>query len=96
MMAAMIRRSSSSSRGISSTITPRDMTTTRSQMPGQLDRVAGLDEHGGAFGGPVAQGVVDVEAGTDVDALRRLVSEDHLQVAAQERPHQRHLLLVAA
>src|SRR5581483_12138447 len=43
-----------------------------------------------------AQRFVDVEPRADVDALRRLLGEDHLDVAAQERPDQRHLLLVAA
>src|SRR5439155_19022609 len=42
------------------------------------------------------QGVVDVEARADVDALRRLLGEDDLHVAAEERSRQRDLLLVAA
>ena len=47
--------------------------------PGQLDRVARLDQHRGALVGLGAQRLVDVEAGADVDALRRLVGEDHVR-----------------
>src|SRR5581483_3630877 len=63
--------------------------------PGQLERVARLDDHRHSLDRLRAQRLVDVEPGADVDALRRLVRQDDVQVAAQERPRQRHLLLVA-
>src|SRR5581483_8603548 len=63
--------------------------------PGQLERVARLDDHRHSLVRLRAQRLVDVEPGADVDALRRLVRQDDVQVAAQERPRQRHLLLVA-
>src|SRR5581483_3448367 len=61
---------------------------------GELERVAGLDEHRDPLPGLRAQRVVDVEARPDVDALRRLLGEDHLHAPTQERPGQRDLLLV--
>src|SRR5690242_21705058 len=64
--------------------------------PGELERIARLDDRRHAVRNLCAQRLVDVEARADVDALRRLLREDHLHVAAQERPHERHLLLVAA
>ncbi len=64
--------------------------------PGELERVARLDDGGDAFVRLRAQRLVDVEARADVDALRRLLGEDDLDVSAQERADERHLLLVAA
>ena len=95
-IASTIRRSPRSSPWISSTIFPREITTTRSQSPasssGSLDLTT-IATPSCAF---VAQRVVDVEAGADVDALRRLLGEDHADVSAQEGAGQRDLLLVAA
>ena len=44
--------------------------------PGELERVARLDDDGDALLRLRAQRVVDVEARGDVDALRRLLGED--------------------
>ena len=62
----------------------------------QLDRVAGLDDDGGALGRLLAQRGVDVEPGADVDALGGFVGEDQLEIVLQERAQQCDLLLVAA
>ena len=62
----------------------------------ELERVAGLDDGGDSFVRLRAQCLVDVEARADVDALRGLLGEDDLDVSAQERADERHLLLVAA
>ncbi len=63
---------------------------------GELERVARLDDGGDALLRLLAQRVVDVEACRDVDALRRLLGEDDLDVTAQERSRQRDLLLIPA
>ena len=62
----------------------------------ELDRVARLHDRGDALVRLRTQCLVDVEARTDVDSLRRLLGEDDLDVAAQERADEGHLLLVAA
>ena len=68
-------------RWISSTIRPRDITTTRSQSPasssGSLDLTIVRD----ALLRLLAQRVVDVEPRGDVDALGRLLGQDHLDVS---------------
>src|SRR2546427_7521460 len=63
--------------------------------PGELERIARLDDGGNSLLRLRAQRVVDVEAGGDVDALRRFLGEDDLDVPAEERARQRDLLLVA-
>src|SRR3954468_10242760 len=62
---------------------------------GKLERVAGLDDDRNPFVGLRAKRLVDVEACTDVHALRRLLGQDDLDVATKERPRQRDLLLVS-
>ena len=96
MIAAMMRRSLRSAFGISSTIRPRDIDHDAVAQPGELDRIARLDDDCGAFVGLGAQRVVDVEASADVDALGGLVGQDHVELAAEERAQQRDLLLIAA
>ena len=44
--------------------------------PGELERIARLDDDGNAFLRLRAQRVVDVEPCGDVDALRRLLGQD--------------------
>ena len=61
---------------------------------GELERVARLDQQRGSGVGPRAQRRVDVEAGADVDALGRLVREDHRRLP-EERSRDGDLLLVA-
>src|SRR6266852_7880703 len=63
--------------------------------PGELERIARLDDDGHSLLRLRAQRVVDVEARGDVDALRRFLGEDDLDVPAEERARQRDLLLVA-
>ena len=95
MIAAMMRRSLRSAFGISSTIRPREITTTRSHNP--ASSIGSLDLTMTAVpSSAFAQRVVDVETGPDVDALGGLVGQDHVELAAQERAQQRDLLLVAA
>ena len=84
-IASTMRSSSSSSPGISSTMVPRDITSTRSQRPessiGSLDltsRAAPASVRG-------TQRLVDVEAGADVDTLGGLVGQDHRRLP-EERP----------
>ena len=64
--------------------------------PGELERIARLDDDRNALLRLRAQRVVDVEPRGDVDSLRRLLGEDDLDVPAEERARQRDLLLVAA
>ena len=61
--------------------------------PGELDGVARLDEQRRPAVRAGAQRLVDVEAGADVDALRRLVGEDHRRLLEEAARH-RDLLLV--
>src|SRR5262245_41003789 len=63
---------------------------------GELEWVARLDDRRDAFLRLLAQSPVDVETRSHVDALRRLLGEDHLDVPAQERTRERDLLLIAA
>src|SRR5262245_17276932 len=62
---------------------------------GELERVARLDDRGDAFLRLRAQRAVDVEARGDVDALRRLLRQDHLDVTSQERAREGDLLLIS-
>src|ERR1700693_6359755 len=48
--------------------------------PGELERIARLDDDGHSLLRLRAQGVVDVEARGDVDALRRFLGENDLDV----------------
>ena len=80
MIAAMIRRSLSSSLGISSTMRATRHHHDSVAQPGQLDRVARLDDHRGALVGLVAQRLVDVEPGADVDTLGGLVGQDDVEL----------------
>ena len=95
-MASTIRRSPSSRRWISSTILPARHHDDAVAEPRQLERIARLDDDRDAVVRLPPQRVVDVEAGSDVDALGRLVGEDHADVSAQERASERDLLLIAA
>ena len=61
---------------------PRDITTTRSQSPDSSIGSLDLTSTAAPSSALAAQRLVDVEAGADVDALRRLVGEDHVEVAA--------------
>src|SRR5690349_5387976 len=60
-----------------------------------LRQVRGDDDDGEPFGRQVADDGVDLALGAHVDALCRLVEEQHLGVRG-EPPGQQHLLLVAA
>src|SRR2546421_3743918 len=60
-----------------------------------LGQVRGDDDHGEPFGGEVADDGIDLALRADVDALGRLVEEQHLGLGG-EPPGQQHLLLVAA
>src|SRR6185503_855529 len=63
---------------------------------GELERVARLDDRRHALPRLLAERVVDVEPRGDVDALRRLLGQDHLDVAPEEGTREGDLLLVAA
>ncbi len=93
-IASTMRSSSSSSPGISSMIWPRDITSTRSHSPASSMGSLDLTSIAVPLFGAGAQGLVDVEAGADVDALRRLVGEDHRRLLEEGAGH-RDLLLVA-
>ena len=62
----------------------------------ELERIARLDDDRHALSRLFAKRLVDVEAEADVDALGRLVSEDRMHRASQERASERDLLLVSA
>ena len=63
--------------------------------PFELLRVAGGDDDGDAAGGDLSQDAVDLGAGADVDALRRLVGDEDRRLG-EHRPRHHDLLLVAA
>ena len=63
--------------------------------PEDLLELRGDQEHAEAVGGEARDEVVDRALRADVDAARRLVGDQHAR-AAQERPREQHLLLVAA
>ena len=60
-----------------------------------LGQVGGHDDHAEPFGGEVADHLVDLRLGADVDALGGLVEEQDLGLRGQPAGEQ-HLLLVAA
>ena len=63
--------------------------------PDELVAVGRRDEHGHAVGNGVLDDRVHLVAGADVDALRRLVEQQHLRLQPEAAPDH-HLLLVAA
>ena len=87
--------SSSSSPGISSMICPRDITSTRSHRPASSRGSLDLTSRAAPASVRERSACVDVEPGTDVDALRGLVGQDHRRLP-EERTRDRDLLLVTA
>ena len=74
---------------------PRDDQHTIAET-GELERIARLDDHRHAVSRLVPESLIDVESRGDVDALGRLVGEDHPDLATQKCSAQCDLLLVAA
>ncbi len=94
-MASTMRRSSRSSPGISSRSGPRDITSTLSHRPDELERVARLDQQSAPGVGPRAQAPGRCRSGTRRRRPGRLVGEDHGRLP-EERARDSHLLLVPA
>ena len=97
--AVLARRSTSSSvapaAGSSPATVPSRMTSTRSASPSTSGRYDETTITPRPFGREVADDLVDLGLGADVDALGRLVEHQHLRLRRQPAGQQ-HLLLVAA
>src|SRR5215831_3003164 len=62
---------------------------------GELAEIAGIEQRGAAAGDEIANELVDLHLGGDVDPLRRLVEQQHGD-APRQPFRQDHLLLIAA
>src|SRR5450432_2724939 len=62
----------------------------------KFNRIAGLDEHGCAFGSLCMQRFIYIEARPHIHPLSRLVGKDDIDGFSEERSGQGNLLLVAA
>ena len=77
------------------TMRPRAKINTRSQMPSSSMSVGGRHQHRQALVGDRSQPLVDFAARADIDALGRLVHQEHRGLRRDLAPEQR-LLLIAA
>ena len=90
-----IRSSVTSSPSSVATAWPRDITITRSHSPSSSSASLEATTTGTPRAGDLAQDAVDLGAGADVDALRRLVRDEDRRLG-EHRARHHDLLLVAA